>query len=119
MAHVLEADRGGKAGADLQRDFAYSTDGTFAVDLPGGTYNVTLLLGDASTFHDNVAVYLEGALVDTVTTPTGGWVTRTYTVALTDGQLTLRLRDLGGADFNWALNALQIVTAPSPSPSAS
>ncbi|HEX6987222.1 MAG TPA: fibronectin type III domain-containing protein, partial [Planctomycetaceae bacterium] len=106
---VASRDRG--TADPLTRDFNFSTDATFAVDLPNGTYNVTLTLGDATHAHDQQGVYLEGALADSVTTAKGQFVTRTFTVTVSDGQLTLRLDDLGGADPNAVICALEVEAA--------
>ena len=60
--------------------------------------------------HDQMAVYLEGTKVDTITTASGQVLARTYTVSVTDGQLTLRMQDLGGSDPNVTLIGLDVVT---------
>ena len=73
---------------------------------------VTLLMGDALTGHDQMGVSFEGTQVDIVTTALGQWVTRTYAVTVSDGQLTFRLRDLGGADANAVINSMDIVAVP-------
>jgi fibronectin type 3 domain-containing protein/subtilisin family serine protease len=105
-------DRG--VGDDLQRDFNFTTDGTFVVDVANGSYSVTLQMGDASSGHDQMGVFLEGAQVDSVTTGVGQWASRTYAVTVSDGQLTLRLRDLGGSDPYVVINSLVIAAAPTP-----
>src|SRR5262249_41894601 len=111
-------------GSDLNRDFDFTTDGTFAVNLANGTYNVTITMGDASYPHDQMGVFLEGTQVDSVTTAAGNFSTTTYRVTVGDGQLTLRIADLGGSDPNAIINALTIApdtTGPkviSASPSA-
>src|SRR5262249_10326773 len=103
------------ATAALNRAFDFTQDGVFAVDLPNGTYSVTVTMGDAATFHDKMGLSLEGILVDTITSKTGQFVTATYTVAVTDGQLTVGLKDLGGTDPYAVLNALT-VTPLTPAP---
>ena len=86
-------DRG--IGSDLTRDFVFSADMTFAVNIANGTYAVTIMLGDAGPYaHDLQGVYLEGTQVDSVSTAAGQVVTKTYTVTVSDGQLNLRLLDL-------------------------
>jgi len=52
--------------------------------------------------------------VDDVTTAKGESATGVYTVAVTDGGLTVRLHDLGGEDVNVTVVAIEItdVTAP-------
>ena len=37
-------------------------------------------------------------------------VTKTYTVTVTDGQLNLQLKDLGGSDPNVVIESLQIAS---------
>ena len=74
-------------------------------------YDVTLTLGEPGAYpHDQVAVSLQGAQVDVVSTAVGETATRTYTVTVADGRLTLRLRDLGGSN-PWAVIAGLAVTS--------
>src|SRR5438445_386854 len=57
----------------------------------------------------------EGQLViNNWTVPAGAYDTRTITVTVTDGQLTLRLADFGGADRYAAMNALTITRSSVP-----
>lgn len=96
-------------GSSLAQDFNFTNDGTFAVDLPNGRYAVDLILGDKGSYlRDEIGVYLEGGLVDTVTTQSGQTSGRNYTVDVLDSQLTLRLWDKGGTDFNACIEALDI-----------
>jgi hypothetical protein len=105
-AGVSALDR--SLGDDLRRDINYGPDGTFVVDVPDGSHDVTLTVGDYHVAHDQVGIYLEGALVDTVSTAAHEHVTQTYRVTVADGQLTVRLLDLGGADANFAINGLEV-----------
>ena len=96
-----------------------TADGTFVVDVPNGTYSVTVSLGDlGSTARDQMAVYLEGTQVDTVTTAARSVATETYQVTVADGQLTLRLQDQGGKNKTAAIAAftLAMIDAPAPAP---
>jgi hypothetical protein len=87
------------ASDPLTRDDNFTRDGTFAVDLPNGAYQVTMALGDAGTqAHDRQGVFLEGSLYDVVATAAGQVVTRSYTVVVNDGQLDIRLAGLAGKD---------------------
>lgn len=105
---VYGADRG--SGTALDRDLNYTTDGTFAVDVPSGKYQVDLLLGDrGSSARDSMGVYLEGVLQDTVSTVARQVVSRRYQVEVADGQLTLRLKDLGGRDPFASIEALDVL----------
>jgi fibronectin type 3 domain-containing protein len=106
-------------GTDLTRDMNYTGSGVFAADLPNGTYQVTLMLGDAWGFaHDQMGISLEGQQVDTVDTAAWQVVTRTYTVTVTDGQLNLGLQDLGGTDPAVAIEGMRIVTTTDAAPAA-
>ena len=112
-AAVYSHDRGG--ASDRDRDFAYGADGTFLVDVPNGTYRVTVTIGDSLVTpgyfgHDDIGVFLEGRLADKVTAPPGAFLTLTYVAVVTDGQLSLRLQDQGGSDPNFVLNALEITS---------
>jgi len=107
-----DADRG--TSNPLMRDFVYGSSGTFLVDLPNGTYGVTLTMGDTGAFpHDQMGVFLQGTRVDTVSTAAGQVVTNSYTVTVTTGQLVLALVDQGGSDPNAVINGL-VVGNPLP-----
>ena len=56
-----------------------------------------------------MGVFLEGAQVDSVDSQSGQYESRTYRVTVTDGQLTLRIADLGGVNGDAVINALDIV----------
>ena len=103
---IRSADRG--VGTTLDRDFNYTKDGTFAVDLPNGTYQVAMDLGDTGPYAHDVAVFLQGTQVDMVSTGKGQIVSRSYTVNVTGGQLDLRLKGLGGASSYACIEALDI-----------
>jgi hypothetical protein len=109
--YVYTFDRG--VGTDLTRDFNYTTLGTFAVDVPNGSYDVTVTLGDTMVAHEQMGVFLEGLQVDSVTTAKGQIVAKTYRTSVGDGQLTLTLRDLGGPDIYVMINALDVAVTPS------
>jgi hypothetical protein len=94
----------------LLRDFNYTEDATFALDLANGQYDVTVTLGDLAEAHDLMGVFLEGEQVDTVTTLAGQNAVGTYRITIRDGQLNLRLFDLGGSDEWVMINGLEVVT---------
>jgi hypothetical protein len=106
---ISSRDRG--TGNALTRDLHLTRQGTFAVILANGTYTVTVTMGDASVPHDRMGVSLEGVQVDEVNTAAREFVTRSYPVTISDGQLTLALRDLGGSDSNAVINALEITVS--------
>jgi fibronectin type 3 domain-containing protein len=103
---VLSVNRG--TGSALARDLNFSNDATFAVDLADGVYDVTVVMGDTVFLHDQMGVFLEDQQFDTISTMGGQIETRTYTVRVSDGQLTLRMQDLGGSDANAVINGLEI-----------
>ena len=71
-------------------------------------------LGELYSAHDQTGVFLEGVQVDNVTPIYySGVVSRTYTVAIVDGQLSLRLKDLGGYFAGAAITSL-VITSMSP-----
>ena len=101
----------------LDRDLNYTPDGTFLLDLPVGTYDVDIILGDRGSYgHDQVGVYLEGQLKETVTTAAYQAVAKQYEITVTDGQLELRLFDLGGSDKNACIEALRVVSSDTVPP---
>ena len=64
-------------GDELIRDNNYGEDITFLVDLPNGTYDVTLKLGQTGPWaHDDVGVFLQGKQLDTVSTAISQVVTK-------------------------------------------
>jgi hypothetical protein len=109
-SQVSEVDRG--LGTSLARDFHYARDMTFALDVPDGDYRVVLTAGDpASYLHDQVGIYLDNVQVDTITTTYGEVGRFEYSgVHVADGQLNLRMRDLGGADAFAVINGLEVIT---------
>jgi hypothetical protein len=107
LGSVSDISRG--TGTDLTRDVNFTHDGTFALDLPNGQYDVIATIGDTVLAHDLVGVFVEGAQLDTITTAGGQTVTRTYRVSVSDGQLTFRLADLGGSDWWAMINGLEVV----------
>ncbi|HWE02602.1 MAG TPA: Ig-like domain-containing protein, partial [Tepidisphaeraceae bacterium] len=84
----------------VTRDFDYTTNGTFAADVPNGLYDVTLTLGDARGFAYSNVVYFGNSSTPTDTINTGGSnpaiITTTYVVGVTNGQLDFGLRGLTG-----------------------
>jgi subtilisin family serine protease len=103
------ADISRSTGTDLTRDVNFTHDATFSLDVANGEYDVLATLGDTSLAHDLVGVFLEGIQRDTVTTSAGQVVERTYRVSVSDGQLNLRLADLGGSDWWAMINGLEVI----------
>jgi len=104
---VSHADR--RTGSDLERDLNRVKSGTFVVDVPNGTYQVDLLLGDRGKYaHEEMGISLENVPVDVVSTERGQIVTRSFTLPVKDGQLQVGLQDLGGKDKYVAIVGLTI-----------
>jgi VCBS repeat-containing protein len=109
---VNSADR--RNGTACDRDLNYSKSGTFAVDVPAGTYIVDLRVGDMGIYaHDLMGFSLEGVAVDTISTAARQVVEKSYIVKVADGQLTLKLYDLGGKDKYVAMTGLKLRTLQS------
>jgi PKD repeat protein len=109
------ADRGNPNA--LKQDLHWGQKGTFLVDLPNGTYNVTVTLGDDLVMHDNMSLWLEGTQVaQGLTTAAGQFIQPTFTVNVTGGQLSLRIQDQGGRDKNFAIDGLDITSASTATP---
>jgi Ca2+-binding RTX toxin-like protein len=95
---------------DLDRDFHMGRSGIFLIDTPltPNEYTVTLRVGD-SRAHDNIDVLAEGSRVlhiDTV--PAGTFREFTFQSVVSDGQLAIEFRDLGGTDRNFVINSLTL-----------
>jgi len=102
-------DRG--IGDDLRRDFCFANAANFAVKLPNGRYWVTLTMGDATVGHSQMAVFVEGQPVATVSTAGNEFRTVACEVSVADGELSLWLDDEGGSDPNVVVNTLTIQRA--------
>lgn len=96
----------------LTTHFETGRDGTFLVDLPDGTYTVTVSLGDAKEEHDDISVWGNGSLLASgLTTAAGQFIHPGYTVQVTGGQLALRVAGAGGINPTFALDALDVTPA--------
>jgi hypothetical protein len=103
------------SGGDLDRDLNSTTNGTFAVDVPNGTYRVELILGDRERYaHDQMGVAVEGSWLGVVSTAAAQLRSAAYEVTVSDGQLTLHLQDFGGADGSVCIQALRIIPQEAP-----
>ncbi len=113
----------------LLRDGHYGYDGTFLLDVPdAGPYVVTMVIGDTAPFyHDRIEVLAEGTSRLMVSTTPGQWSMPSFVVSAgSDHVLSLRLRDTGGVDPHYVINALRVrslalartITVTPPGPGA-
>ncbi len=109
---VFGRDR--ERGDALRRSLDFGGWIEFLVDLPNGTYDVTVTMGDATGAHDEMGLILQGKLVDSVTTASGQFHVKTYPVTVSTGQLSVVLDDLGGENLDAVINGLEIAPAGAP-----
>jgi len=71
-------------------------------------YIVSVIVGDQLFAHDSIEIYAGGELKASISSGVGEFVQRSFAVSVSDGRLELLLRDAGGVDPNWVINALII-----------
>jgi hypothetical protein len=97
----------------LRRDGHWSQiPHTFRADLPDGTYQVTVTLGDASFARDKMQIKANGVVVTPaggVSTAAGQFAVVSFAVAVSGASpaLELEFRDLGGDPY-WAVNGFSV-----------
>lgn len=101
---------------DVERDFAYASELDFLVDLPDGSYDVTVTVGDRGDLHQNMRISLNGYAQETLTTAPGQVLSRTYRVNLLDTRLRVTLSDVGGENPHALLNGIEIREVEAGSP---
>jgi VCBS repeat-containing protein len=114
---ISSADR--RTASALDRDLNLTAAGTFVVDVANGSYLVDIRLGDSGKYaRDNMAISVEDSSPDVVSTAAQQLLWRRYEVEVTDGQLTVRLTDLGGVNNLVAIAGLLLTPAPLQAPAA-
>jgi len=105
---------------DLLRDGYWPgtvpADKDFRIDLADGTYEVTVIMGDAGFARDDMSVaVIEGGTggIGGISTAVGEFAHRTFTTSIQGGHMTLRISDTGG-DPLWALNGIAIHSVVTP-----
>lgn len=101
----------------LWRDLNFSPDGTFKLDIPSGSYDLTLHMGDPDFAHDTMGVIINGSQVDTVSTAAHEMKVLTYPGIVSTGSITIRLQDQGGGDPYAVISALVIAPTAQVPPS--
>lgn len=118
IGSVGSFDRTSSTGNPVQltQDGNFGPDITFQTDLSNGVYDVTLYYGDPLALHDYVAVSLQGGQLDSVTTVTAQFLTRTYSdVLVANGTLTLQLTSTGGDNGDAVIDGMSITRSDDPS----
>lgn len=95
-----------RRGNDLIIDLARFKTGSFAVDVVNATYDITVHMGQVRN-ADAMTITLEG-VPETFTPNAGPNVVRSYTVAITDGQISLDFSGLGGLNEFFNLCGISI-----------
>ncbi len=103
---VKAQDRAQSTG--VERDFNAVINSTFVVDLPDGRYVVDTYLGDTRKVRDKTQVTIEGEAQLPVTTMFAESAVVSTEVEVLDGQLTLRIQDLGGTSKRSAVQAVTV-----------
>jgi autotransporter-associated beta strand protein len=110
---LFTQDRGGPT--TLLRSFTAGPDNTFRVDLPNGTYTANVTLGDTINPHGPIDVLQGGVSLlggNLINTTAGQFITRSFPVTVTGGNLQLEFKSLGD-DGVFVLNALDLYTSTS------
>ena len=82
---------------------------TFRIDVPDGTYSVTVTMGDLDYAHDDMSITINDSLVaSAVSTDAGSWHTVTCDEIGADGHLSFSFADNGGENEHWVINAITV-----------
>lgn len=111
----ISRDRGATDAAD--RDFVLATTWSFVVDVPNGTYDVTVRSGDllATSSTTTTNLTLEGATAGTLKTKQVA-VEGTWRTTVADGQLTLGVTGAGSGGYVNAVVVTAVADEPGPDP---
>ena len=103
-------ERNRNTTGDLNRDLIFSSaTRTFEVNVPNGTYAVSVTTGDFCCVHDQMVIRAEGSIeAQNITNRRNEFIVSEFTTNVSDGKLTLEFSDGGGSDVNWAVNGLTI-----------
>jgi fibronectin type 3 domain-containing protein len=91
------------------RDLMYGKAGRFVANVPNGTYQVDVALGDtANVIRDQVGIWIEGLPADLVTTAGRQIAVRSYTCEVKDNQFTIDFQDFGGTTSEFTIASLRL-----------
>ena len=94
-------------GNDLNRDLAVMRGGTFSIDVANGDYDVTVYFGQ-NRRRDPITLTFEGGTPNEELLNLGPSVTRTYTVNVADGQLTMDFSGNPGLDRRIRIAGIEV-----------
>jgi hypothetical protein len=77
----------------IDRDFNYTPDATFRVDVPNGVYDVAVRTGDVEQ-HSRSAIIVENFMISDGLQLAGEWQTHRQTMRVLDGNLDVRIVDV-------------------------
>jgi hypothetical protein len=95
----------------LTGDMIATEDATFVIDVAAGQYELQVTMGDATRARDEMAIYVQGELREVFSAAANEFVVKTLVAEVgqpTDGQLLLRINDLGGTTLRAMINALTV-----------
>lgn len=95
----------------LNRDFVQHSSAarTFKVDLPDGSYTVSVTMGDNDHLHDDMIVKVDGVIeLADVDNAVGVFTVNTFSITVSGGSVSFEFSDGGGSDATWVVNSLTI-----------
>ncbi|ADE53149.1 carbohydrate-binding domain-containing protein [Coraliomargarita akajimensis] len=80
----------------------------FAINVPNGTYTVSVTIGDVYAV-DDIVVKAEGTTVaSNIDRAVNQWLPVNFTATVSDGTLNLEFSDGGGTNPNWIVNSITV-----------
>jgi hypothetical protein len=98
------------AGSSFSTQGIGTKDGTFKVDLPNGEYRVTVRFGNPTQLLEKVSIGLQGRSVAVAKSTPGNLNIRTFKVKVTDGTMSVSLKNLDNTNRMAVLSGLDIVS---------
>ncbi|ADE53148.1 carbohydrate-binding protein [Coraliomargarita akajimensis] len=101
-------DRSGVSDS-VNRDLVFDNlPAVFAIDVPNGTYTVSVTIGDVYAV-DDIVIKAEGTTVaSNIDRAVNQWLPVNFTATVSDGTLNLEFSDGGGTNPNWIVNRITV-----------
>jgi hypothetical protein len=99
------------AGSSFNTQGIGTKDGTFKVDLPNGEYRVTVRFGNPTQLLEKVSIGLQGRSVAVAKSTPGNLNIRTFKVKVTDGTMSVSIKNMDNTNRMAVLSGLEIVSA--------